>query len=117
MQQELSESNKRVWNYRAYEFWQNRHGTPQEFAATICANPCHAVRRHIEYLGDIKGRRIINILGSNGRKAVPLAILGADVTVIFIHYLPPCPGCSPEFDVIRRSVHAALLPKNHDIFG
>jgi SAM-dependent methyltransferase len=31
---------------------------------------------------DVKGLRIANLLGSNGRKAVPLALLGAKVTVV-----------------------------------
>lgn len=32
----------------------------------------------------IEGKRIINLLGSSGRKAIPLAILGAEVTVVDI---------------------------------
>src|SRR5436853_366603 len=40
-----------------------------------------AVRR---YLGVIAGHRIINLLGSYGGKAVALAALGADVTVVDI---------------------------------
>lgn len=82
MQREQSEINKVAWNHRAYEFWLRRNGTTQEFAAKICTNPRQYLRRHLSYLGDVNGN--LNILGSNGRKAVPLAVLGADVTVIDI---------------------------------
>jgi 2-polyprenyl-3-methyl-5-hydroxy-6-metoxy-1,4-benzoquinol methylase len=33
-------------------------------------------------MGDIEGKKIANLLGSNGNKAVALALLGADVTVV-----------------------------------
>ena len=36
------------------------------------------------YDGQVKGRSILTPLGSNGRKAVPLALLGADVTILDI---------------------------------
>jgi len=47
-------------------------------------NPRHWLRRHIEHLGDVSGKRVANLLGSNGREAVPLALLGARVTVVDI---------------------------------
>jgi len=37
-------------------------------------------------LKEAEGKRILNPLGSNGRKAVPLAKLGADVTIIDISH-------------------------------
>lgn len=33
-------------------------------------------------MGDIKGKRIVNLLGSNGNKAVALALMGAEVTIV-----------------------------------
>jgi 2-polyprenyl-3-methyl-5-hydroxy-6-metoxy-1,4-benzoquinol methylase len=53
-------------------------------AADMKKEPKKHLRRHLEYLGDVKGKKIANLLGSCGEKAVPLAILGADVTVIDI---------------------------------
>ena len=47
-------------------------------------DPRHWVGRHIDYLGDVRKKKIASLLGSNGRKAVPLAILGADVSVVDI---------------------------------
>jgi SAM-dependent methyltransferase len=40
--------------------------------------------RYTDLLVDLKGKRILNALGSNGRKAVPLCLLGAAVTIIDI---------------------------------
>ncbi|QYR21862.1 class I SAM-dependent methyltransferase [Paenibacillus sp. sptzw28] len=42
------------------------------------------MRKHIGYLGDVKGKKIAVLLGSSGRKAIPLAILGGLVTVVDI---------------------------------
>lgn len=79
-----SEANKSAWSYKAYEFWVQYNGLPQEAAADMMRQPRKYLRRHIEYLGDVDGKKVANLLGSNGRKAVPLALLGADVTVVDI---------------------------------
>ena len=79
-----SEINKKAWSYRAYEFWRKYNGVPSEVAKEMINNPQYWVRRHIEHLGDVKGKKIANLLGSNGRKAVPLAVLGAEVTIVDI---------------------------------
>src|SRR5699024_12085863 len=42
------------------------------------------LRKHQEYFENVKGINVGNICGSNGRKAVPLSLLGADVTVFDI---------------------------------
>ena len=47
-------------------------------------DPRRWLRRHLPILGDVKDRRILHPLGSNGRKSIPLAILGAQVTIIDI---------------------------------
>lgn len=47
-------------------------------------DPTRWLRRHLPVLGDVKGRRVLHPLGSNGRKGIPLAILGAEVTIIDI---------------------------------
>jgi SAM-dependent methyltransferase len=50
----------------------------------LIKQPKTYLRRHIEYLGDVQDKKVANLLGSCGKKAVPLAILGADVTVVDI---------------------------------
>lgn len=81
---EQSEINKKAWSYKAYEFWRNNIGLPTDIAADMKNQPEKYLRRHIKYLGDVKGKRIANLLGSCGKKAIPLAILGADVTIVDI---------------------------------
>ncbi len=81
---EVSQKNKKAWEYRAYEFWKMNYGTPQEKAVQIKNDPKARLRYHQKYFENIKGLKIANVCGSNGRIAVPLAFLGADVTVFDI---------------------------------
>lgn len=75
--------NKAAWEYRAYEHWSN-DASPSEKAAHIKSDPKARLRYHQKYFENIKGLKIANPCGSNGRIAVPLALLGADVTVFDI---------------------------------
>ena len=79
-----SSQNKVAWEHQAYQFWVQYTGTPERAAADMLADPRPWVRRHLPMLGDVKGRRILHPLGSNGRKGIPLAVLGAEVTIIDI---------------------------------
>lgn len=76
--------NKTVWEYRAYEFWNQRDGSPVDKAKEIMADPRASLKKHQNYFEEVVGKRIANLCGSNGRKAVPLALLGADVTIFDI---------------------------------
>lgn len=78
------EQNKVAWNYRAKEFWSKELGDPKILAKNMTANPQYYIRKHQWELGNVKGVKILNPLGSCGKKAIPLAILGADVTVVDI---------------------------------
>ncbi|MEN1968382.1 methyltransferase domain-containing protein [Lentibacillus sp. N15] len=44
-------------------------------------DPKGHLKKHQHYFKNIRGMKIANICGSNGRKAIPLSLLGADVTV------------------------------------
>ncbi len=79
-----SAQNKKAWEYNAYEFWCRHNGVPAELADKLQANPLAAIKRHAAYFDSFEGVRIANICGSCGKKAVPLALLGADVTVFDI---------------------------------
>lgn len=81
---DISNKNKIAWEFNSYEFWCQYNGKPNDYASRIVSDPIHPLRRHIKLLGDVKGKKIANPLGSNGRKAIPLALLGADVTLIDI---------------------------------
>jgi SAM-dependent methyltransferase len=81
---EQSIKNKNAWEYRAYEFWNKRDGTPMEKAKEILENPKATLKKHQQYFDKIEGMKIANLCGSNGRRAIPLSLLGAEVTVFDI---------------------------------
>ncbi len=83
-QKQLSTINKQSWNAAAYEAWTNRHGTPKEYAKKLLQDPAHEVSYYLPYIENIQEKRIINLIGSKGNKAVAFALLGADVTVVDI---------------------------------
>ena len=80
----VSSQNKKAWSYCAYDFWVKELGRPEDAAKSMMADPSYYLRRHIELFGNIKDKKIINPLGSCGKKAIPLALLGAHVTVVDI---------------------------------
>lgn len=84
MYKEISRINKEGWTQKAYQAWINKFGSPKEHAKQLKRNPEKALEPLEECLGDVRGKRIINLLGSHGSKAVAMAILGADVTVVDI---------------------------------
>lgn len=81
---EYSVQNKKAWEYSAYDFWVNTSGTPAERAQKDIENPLGMLRKYADYFDSYENIRIANICGSCGKKAVPLALLGADVTVFDI---------------------------------
>lgn len=81
---EARDQNKKAWEHRAYEFWNKSYGTPKDLAKRILENPAAQLKKHKPYFENIIEKKIANLCGSNGRKAVPLALLGADVTVFDI---------------------------------
>lgn len=83
-QKQLSTRNEKSWNAAAYEAWTNRHGAPADYAKKLMKDPVREVDHYLPYIQSPKGKHIINLLGSKGNKAVALALLGADVTVVDI---------------------------------
>ena len=81
---DYSAQNKKAWEYDAYAFWVRTSGTPEERARMDLENPKGMLRRYAAYFDRFQGVRVANICGSCGKKAVPLALLGADVTVFDI---------------------------------
>ncbi|MDQ0208243.1 class I SAM-dependent methyltransferase [Alkalicoccobacillus murimartini] len=76
-----STENKNAWNEQSYQAWITRFGPPEEAAAKIVDQPKKPLLTLLDHFGDVKTKKIMNLMGSNGTKAVPLALLGADVTV------------------------------------
>jgi 2-polyprenyl-3-methyl-5-hydroxy-6-metoxy-1,4-benzoquinol methylase len=84
MQEKQTDANRLAWNTKAYDAWINHLGTPSEQAEKLISNPNFPLRRWLKFIGEPKGLRIVNLLGSTGGKAIPLAILGAEVTIVDI---------------------------------
>ena len=81
---DYSIQNKKAWEYNAYEFWVKQSGTPEDRAKKDLENPIGMLKRYADYFDTYRGIKIANICGSCGKKADPLAVLGADVTVFDI---------------------------------
>ena len=81
---DYSRQNKAAWEFDAYDFWVKTAGTPSERAREDVADPVGMLRRYAKYFDKYEGVRIANICGSCGKKAIPLALLGADVTIFDI---------------------------------
>lgn len=84
MQDQLARVNKLAWETKAYQAWIRQYGTPGELAEELKQNHKHHLRYWLKYIGDPSGKRVLNLLGSHGRKAIALALMGANVTVVDI---------------------------------
>ena len=78
------EQNKQAWEYNVYDFWVSHAGTPSERAKADVQNPIAQLKKYAAYFDKYEGVKIANICGSCGKKSIPLAVLGADVTVFDI---------------------------------
>lgn len=76
--------NKKAWEYNAYEFWVTHVGTPEENARKLKSAPSQRFKRYARYFDTFAGVKVANICGSCGKQAIPLALLGADVTIFDI---------------------------------
>ena len=81
-QKDHSSVNKEAWSHRAYEAAYRGYGSPDVAAAKIRQDPAYVMRAASKYLGDVQDKAIANLLGSHGRRAVALSVLGAQVTVV-----------------------------------
>lgn len=81
---ESSKQNKAAWEYNAYDFWVQQMGLPEQRAQAVVADPLRGLGKYAAYFDAFEGVKVANICGSCGKKAVPLAVLGAEVTVFDI---------------------------------
>lgn len=81
---DYSIQNKKAWEFSAYQFWMEHAGSPIELAQKIMENPLEMLRKYSQYFKNYENKKIANICGSCGKKAIPLALLGANVTVFDI---------------------------------
>lgn len=83
-QNEFASKNRAAWDSDSYAAWIRQYGIPSEAAKILRADPADKLRRVIHYLPELKNLNIANPLGSHGRIATALALLGAHVTVFDI---------------------------------
>ncbi|WP_082726776.1 class I SAM-dependent methyltransferase [Paenibacillus riograndensis] len=74
-------SSEELWNEDTYTAWTTRFGSPAEAAAKLMKDPAAKLYPLLNYLGEIRGKKIMNLMGSNGMKAVALGLLGAEASV------------------------------------
>ncbi|WP_051623681.1 class I SAM-dependent methyltransferase [Clostridium hydrogeniformans] len=77
-----SEKNQESWNKETYNAWIERLGEPKDAADRIKKNPSKVLSVIHNKMDRVEGKKIMNLMGSNGNKAVALALLGAEVTVV-----------------------------------
>ncbi|MFE4239361.1 class I SAM-dependent methyltransferase [Peribacillus butanolivorans] len=81
-QRGFTAENEQAWNQNNYLALVNRYGKPKELASKIRQNPKWRLHPFYKYMGDVTGKKITHLMGSNGVKAVALAIIGANVKVV-----------------------------------
>ncbi len=81
---EYSEQNKKAWEFDAYAFWVRTAGKPADRAREDVEDPEKMLRKYAQYFDRYEGIKVANICGSCGKKAIPLAVLGSEVTVFDI---------------------------------
>ncbi|MGG1399678.1 methyltransferase domain-containing protein [Bacillus salipaludis] len=81
-QKQMTKANQMAWNQNNYEALINRYGEPANAAMKIRENPEWRLHPFIKYMGDLKDKKILHLMGSNGVKGVALSLLGANVTIV-----------------------------------
>jgi SAM-dependent methyltransferase len=84
LQREHSQINEEAWNQSTYDAWVHRYGTPAEAAAWIQKDPEARLAPLHDQLGDLRGKKAVNLLGSHGAKGIAMALLGAEAAVMDI---------------------------------
>jgi 2-polyprenyl-3-methyl-5-hydroxy-6-metoxy-1,4-benzoquinol methylase len=82
LQSHNTELSREAWNYGTYEAWVKRFGDAQTLGKQVASHPKSKLVTIASYLGEVKGKNVLNLMGSNGIKAVALARLGAQSTVV-----------------------------------
>lgn len=80
----FEKENYDAWNHNVYDFWVKKSGHPRERAEKAIKNPKGDLKKFAVYFQDVKGKKVANICGSCGKKAIPLALMGAQVTIFDI---------------------------------
>lgn len=80
----FSDINKKAWEYKSYEYWILKYGSPKKLGMKIAEKPDLFLKKYLDYFENFENESILNICGSYGKLAVACACKGAKVTVIDI---------------------------------
>ncbi|MET1249697.1 class I SAM-dependent methyltransferase [Sporolactobacillus sp. STCC-11] len=105
LQKSDTSQNGQAWNNEAYQAWVNRFGTPEQAANKIKRDPIGRIGALANYLTDVRGTNVINLLGSHAGKALALALMGARVTVVDIS--------AENAAYAEKVAHALHIPLNY----
>lgn len=78
----MENNNQKAWEHEHQSAWESRFGSAENYALKLKQNPTTPVQTILKYMGEIKDKSILNVMGSHGNKAVALALLGAKVDVV-----------------------------------
>ncbi len=81
-QAKVTKQNEQAWNQEQYKALISRYGEPKELANKIKQNPKQRISPFGKYMPNLVDKKVIHLLGSNGIKAIAMALMGADVTVV-----------------------------------
>ncbi len=80
-EKEFSSNNRIAWDFKTYDYWLKRYGTPDVMARNLYNGKDNIFQKYYPYIGDIKGKKIACVCDSCGRLANSLVLNGAHVTV------------------------------------
>ena len=72
---------KNAEDYNAYDYFAYKNGEPADRAKKIAADPSAMLEDFSEYFEDYKGLKIAAISDTDGSYAIPMACMGAEVTI------------------------------------
>lgn len=78
---DMASINKLAWEYKVYEWRIQNQGTPSDVAKKILCSPKSFLRYHSTMFHELENKKVASICGSDGRRAVAFAVLGAEATV------------------------------------
>ncbi|HYK72438.1 MAG TPA: methyltransferase domain-containing protein, partial [Pseudoneobacillus sp.] len=106
-----------AWNQNNYQALLNRYGIPSEVAAKIKENPEWRLHPFYKYMGDVKNKKVLHLMGSNGVKGVALSLMGAIVTIVDFSFENErfATDLAQEADVSLKYVVADVLNLPKDV--
>lgn len=80
----ISKTSKKADNYSAYDYFVYKNGKPAERAKKITADPAAMPEELSDCFEDYKGLKIAAISDTDGSYSIPMACMGAEVTIFGI---------------------------------